>query len=70
MSESRKAKGRKSRRATVDGARDDQGFQDRLMGMLEWLADKDPVKAARLLREYMDDLADELGPASPKPAKG
>ena len=50
----------------------DGGFQDRVMGMLEWLADRDPVKAARLIGEYLDDLADELGGsiAPPKPAKG
>jgi len=49
----------------------DGGFQDRLMGMLEWLADKDPVKAARLIGEYLDDLAEELGGSlvPPKPAK-
>lgn len=43
--------------------RDDQaadGFQDKLLGMLEWLADKDPVRAARLIGDYLDDLASEL----------
>jgi len=47
---------------------DDKGFQERLTGMLAWLADKDPVRAARLIGDYLDDLAEEMGPTS-KPAK-
>lgn len=48
----------------------DKRFQDRLTSMLEWLADKDPVRAARLIGSYLDDLAEELAPKSNKPAKG
>lgn len=56
---------------TAGAGGSDKGFQDRLMGMLEWLADKDPVRAARLIGDYLDDLTEELGaPKSPKPAKG
>ena len=46
-----------------------EGFQERLMALVEWLADKDPVRAARLIGEYLDDLADEVA-NPPKPAKG
>lgn len=72
MSAVRKEKAGKARRKRGDGgaAADDKGFQDRLMGLLEWLADKDPVKAARLIGEYLDELAEELGQVAPKPAKG
>ncbi len=45
------------------------GFQDKLLGMLEWLADKDPVKAARLIGEYLDELAVEMD-GKKSPAKG
>ena len=48
----------------------DKRFQDRLTSMLEWLADKDPVRAAKLIGSYLDDLAGELAPKSNKPAKG
>lgn len=67
MSESRKTRpqDRAERGSRVDG--DDRGFPDRLMGLLEWLADKDPVKAAKLVGDYLDDLAEELGGASPEP---
>lgn len=41
---------------------DDKSFQDRLVSMLEWLADKDPVRAAKLVGEYLDELATELTP--------
>lgn len=64
---SRKPKSDKADKATRV---DDKGFQDRLTGMLAWLADKDPVRAARLIGDYLDDLAEELGPKAPKPAKG
>ena len=57
-------------KATKTRTPDDKGFQDRLTGMLAWLADKDPVRAARLIGDYLDDLAEELGPKSAKPAKG
>ena len=39
---------------------DERGFQDRVLAMLEWLADKDPVRAAKLIGEYLDDLAAEV----------
>ncbi|MCC6621546.1 MAG: hypothetical protein IT385_09855 [Deltaproteobacteria bacterium] len=49
---------------------DDKSFQDRLLAMLEWLADKDPVRAAKLVSEYLDDLGSELGGgATPKGSK-
>ncbi len=60
----------KTTKATRTSTPDDKGFQDRLTGMLAWLADKDPVRAARLIGDYLDDLAEELGPNSAKPAKG
>ncbi len=72
MSAVRKEKAGKARRKRGDGAAaaDDKGFQDRLMGLLEWLADKDPVRAARLVGDYLDDLAEEMGQGAAKPAKG
>ena len=38
----------------------DQGFQDSILSMLEWLADRDPVRAASLINSYLDDLSEEL----------
>ena len=69
MSAPRKTREKANRRAKAGRAEDDKGFQERLMGLLEWLADKDPVKAARLMGDYLEDLADELGPGAAKPAK-
>lgn len=67
----RRPKAKTAREPGVAGAGEDRGFQDRLMGMLEWLADKDPVRAARLIGDYLDDLTEELGaPKAPKPVKG
>ncbi len=63
----RKPKGEKAAKVAKG---DDKGFQDRLTSMLAWLADKDPVRAARLIGDYLDDLAEELGPKAPKTAKG
>ena len=63
---------RKSQREKVSrrpkGKRDTgaDGFQDRLMSLVEWLADKDPVRAARLIGDYLEDLAGELGPTGPR----
>ena len=48
---------------------DDKSFQDRLLSMLEWLADKDPVRAAKLIGEYLDDLAGEMSPKTPRGSK-
>lgn len=59
----------KKQRAPKVEARSHDGFQDKLLGMLEWLADKDPVRAARLIGDYLDDLAVELDPKT-RPAKG
>lgn len=56
--------------ASAHASGEDKGFQDRLMGLLEWLADKDPVRAARLIGDYLEDLTEELGPKAPRPAKG
>jgi hypothetical protein len=61
-------KSKKQRARQVEG-RGQDGFQDKLLGMLEWLADKDPVRAARLIGDYLDDLADELDTKT-RPAKG
>lgn len=75
MSASRKTSNTKARRPKAANAPqastpEDKNFQDRLTGMLAWLADKDPVRAARLIGDYLDDLAEELGPTSARPAKG
>lgn len=59
----------KKQSAPKTGNRSADGFQDKLLGMLEWLADKDPVRAARLIGDYLDDLADELDTKT-RPAKG
>jgi hypothetical protein len=61
-------KAKKQRAQQADG-RAQEGFQDKLLGMLEWLADKDPVRAARLIGEYLDDLAEEIDHKA-RPAKG
>lgn len=50
----------KKQRTRQDDGRQPEGFQDKLLGMLEWLADKDPVRAARLIGDYLDDLAEEM----------
>lgn len=56
---------KKQRSERIHGATGD-GFQEKLLGMLEWLADKDPVRAARLIGDYLDDLSEEMdGKASP-----
>jgi len=65
----RKPKTEKVGNASKARTPDDKGFQDRLTGMLAWLADKDPVRAARLVGDYLDDLAEELGAKAPKAAK-
>lgn len=41
----------------------DQGFQESILSMLEWLADRDPIKAASLINAYLDELSNELGGA-------
>ena len=61
-------KSKKQRTRGPEG-RSQEGFQDKLLGMLEWLADKDPVRAARLIGDYLDELAEELD-AKARPAKG
>jgi hypothetical protein len=38
---------------------EDKRFQDKLLAMLEWLAENDPVRAAKLVGEYMEDLVRE-----------
>ena len=50
-------------------AHEDAGFQDKLLGMLEWVAERDPVRAARLIGRYLDELAREVEPRHPAPAK-
>jgi len=46
------------------------GFQDRVIALLEWLADKDPARAASLIGGYLDDLTEELGTTGPTRAEG
>jgi len=76
MSESRNTKDAGTSRRPATGTAgsastpEDKGFQDRLTGLLEWLADRDPVRAARLIGDYLDDLAEEIGSKSVTPAKG
>lgn len=45
------------------GDSQDKGFRDRLIALLDWVAEHDPLAAARLLAEYTDDLVEELGPS-------
>jgi len=52
---------KKARKSRASGETTSDGFQDKLLGMLEWLADKDPVRAAKLIGEYLDDLSKEMG---------
>jgi hypothetical protein len=62
-------KSSKKQRTKRSEEKSGDGFQDKLLGMLEWLADKDPVKAARLIGEYLDELAVEMD-GKKSPAKG
>jgi hypothetical protein len=50
----------------------DTGFREKLLAMLEWLAERDPVAAARLVAEYTEDLLAEVagGGATPAGSKG
>lgn len=50
----------------------DKRFREKLLGMLEWLAERDPVAAARLVAEYTEDLLAEVagGGATPAGSKG
>ncbi len=41
----------------------DKGFQDKLMALLEWVAEHDPLTAARLVGDFTEDLARELSVA-------
>jgi len=45
-------------------------LQERLTGLFDWLVDKDPVRAARLLADYLADLAEEQSSASVGLAEG
>lgn len=36
------------------------GFRDRLMSLLDWVAEHDPVTAARLVAEWGEEVAREL----------
>jgi hypothetical protein len=36
------------------------GFADRLLSMLEWVAERDPMAAAKLVLDYGDDLSQEM----------
>jgi hypothetical protein len=48
----------------------DQGFQESILSMLEWVADRDPVKAASLINAYLDELAEEMGVPGARAAHG
>jgi hypothetical protein len=48
----------------------DKRFQDKLLRMIEWVADRDPVAAARLIGDYTDDLMRELAGSEPTPNEG
>jgi hypothetical protein len=37
----------------------DASFRDEIVARLAWLAERDPMKAARLLGAFLDDLAEE-----------
>jgi hypothetical protein len=48
----------------------DQGFQESILSMLEWVADRDPIKAASLINAYLDELSEEMGVPAARPARG
>jgi hypothetical protein len=60
---------RNNRSRRAPGSKAGEGFQERLLGMLEWLADKDPVRAAKLVGQYLDELSEEMARPA-KPVKG
>jgi hypothetical protein len=68
-SETRRGQMKRSK-SKVTGNEKDQGFQDSILSMLEWLADRDPVRAASLINAYLDDLSDELGGSKRGMARG
>lgn len=41
------------------GTDNDSSFRDDVVARLAWLAERDPLKAARLLGAFLDDLAEE-----------
>jgi len=49
---------------------DDKDLQDSILSMLEWIADRDPVRAASLINAYLDEVADEISGGQPKSANG
>ena len=50
----------------------DKRFREQLLVMLEWVAERDPVAAARLVAEYTEELFTELasGDGNPVGSKG
>lgn len=46
------------------------GFQQSILTMLEWLAERDPVRAASIVGAYLDELAEEMGNSPTAAAKG
>lgn len=52
-----------------DSQQKDERFRDRLMALLQWVADRDPVAAARLVSDFADELFEELaGGPEPTPS--
>jgi len=49
--------------------REDKRFRDRLISLLEWVAERDPIAAAKLLGQYTEELVDEMG-REPEPCEG
>jgi len=47
----------------------DAGFQGSVLAMLEWLADRDPIRAASIINDYLDELAEEMSGGQGAPAK-
>lgn len=47
-----------------DEQKKDDRFRAKLVALLQWVADRDPAAAMRLMSDFADDLFDELGPAA------
>lgn len=49
----------------------DKRFREKLLAMLEWVAERDPVTAAKLVAEYAEELMVEAaGGPTPAGSKG
>lgn|GEM_PF-2989674 len=46
----------------------DKRFREKLLAMLEWVAERDPVTAAKLVAEYAEELMTEAAGSGAAPA--